>query len=159
MASGSPMTEVLTTPSAKSALPRGGEQLVAWIRELEECRIGGLVTDEDYAYQRAEKLTALIRPTRCLWLASALGALLAGAPASGAIWWFTRDLRATAGIAVPAATWGFMALGGMLRDKFIELQLRGRRRILVALLENDLLTATEFADYDDRLALGHQDFI
>ena len=153
------MTLAQPVRSPQSALTRGGEQLVAWLRELEECRIGGLVTDEDYAYQRAEKLAALLRPTRCLWLASFAGALVVGAFAGAVTWQFTRDWRAAGGVAAVAGVWGLTSLGRALREKFIELQLRGRRKILVALLENDLLTASEFADYDDRLAQGQQDFV
>ncbi|MEO6788237.1 MAG: hypothetical protein ABI318_19105 [Chthoniobacteraceae bacterium] len=138
-------------------LPRGGEQLVAWFRELEECRIGGLVPDEDYCYQRAEKFDSLLRPTRGIWLAALLGAALIGAPAGALIWWLTRDWRFTGGIGALSAAWGSMSLGRALSEKFADLQLRGRRKILVALLENDLLTASEFADYDDRLATGCQD--
>jgi hypothetical protein len=133
--------------------------MVAWIRELEECRIGGLVTDEDYGYQRAEKFAALLRPMRCLWLGSVLGTALVGAPAGALIWFLTHDWRFTAGIGVLAGAWGFMALGRALREKFIEIQLRERRKILVALLENDLLTASEFSDYEERLAKGHQDVL
>ncbi len=143
----------------QTALNRGDQQLVNWLRELEECRIGGLVTDEDYAYQRAEKLAALLRPTRCLSLASIFGALLISAIAWAVTWQFTRDWRAAGGVAGIAGVWGLTSLGRLMREKFIELQLRGRRKILVALLENDLLTASEFADYDDRLAQGQPDFI
>lgn len=153
------MTHVQPIEPPKSALPRGGAHLVAWLRELEECRIGGFVTDEDYAYQRAEKLAALLRPTRCLWLASFAGALLIGAAAGAITWQFTHDWRAASGVAALAGVWGLTSLGRALREKFIELQLRGRRKILVALLENDLLSASEFADYDDRLAQGHADIV
>lgn len=153
------MTHAQPFSPPQSALSRGGEQLVTWLRELEECRIGGLVTDEDYAYQRAEKLATLLRPTRCLWLASFGGALLIGALAGTVTWQFTQDWRVAAGVGAVAGIWGLTSLGRAMREKFIELQLRGRRKILVALLDNDLLTAREFADYDDRLALGQQDFV
>ncbi len=146
------MPEVLALSTAQPARTRGGEPFVAYLRELTECWIGGLVTDEDYAYQRAEKLAALLRPTRFLWIASAIGGLVIGALAGPVTWHFTSDWRATAGVATVAGMWGLTSLGRLLREKFIELQLRERRKILVALLENDLLTATEFADYDDRLA-------
>jgi hypothetical protein len=151
------MTHAQPGFSPPPTLPRGGEQLVAWFRELEECRIGGLVTDEDYSYQRAEKFASLLRPTRGLWLAALLGATLIGALAGALTWWFTRDWRFTAGIGVLSAAWGSTSLGRALSEKFTELQLRGRRKILIALLENDLLTAAEFADYDERLAQGRED--
>ena len=153
------MTHAEPIRPPQSALTRGGEQLVAWLRELEECRIGGLVTDEDYGYQRAEKFSLLLRPMRWLRLASLTGTVLLGAPSAALIWFLTQDWRITAGIAVLAGVWGFMALGRVLREKFIELQLREGRKILLALLENDLLTASEFSDYEDRLAQGHPDVL
>jgi hypothetical protein len=159
LANGEPMTEVHAIHTPPPARARGGEPLVAWLRELEECRIGGLVSDEDYSLQRAEKLTALLRPVRCLWLASLLGALLTAAPAAAAFWWYTHDWRFTSCIAVIAGAWGLGALGRLLREKFTELQLRGRRKTLVTLLENDLLIAAEFADFDERLTQGRQDVV
>ncbi len=149
------MADAQPSPSPY-ALSRRGEQMVAWLRELEECRIGGLVTDEDYGYQRAEKFAVLLRPMRCLWLAPVLGALLIGAPAGLSIWFLIHDWRFAAGIAALAGVWGGIALGRLLREKLIELQLRERRRILVALLDGDLLTANEFADYEERLLHGHE---
>lgn len=130
--------------------------MVGWMRELEECRIGGLVTDEEYGLQRAEKFAALLRPTRWLWLASLLGMALIGAPAASLTWGLTQDSQYTAAIGVLAGGWGFLALGRLLREKAAEFQLSERRKILVALLEMDILTAGEFADYDDRLSRGEQ---
>lgn len=153
------MLEVQASRPPPSARTRGGEQFVAYLRDLTESWIGGLVTDEDYAYQRAEKLASLLRPARCLWFASLVGGLLIGAVAGAATWQFTGDWRATAGVATVAGMWGLTSLGRLIREKFIELQLRERRRIFLALLENDLLTASELADYDDRLAQGHPDFV
>lgn len=153
------MLEVHASRPPKPARARRGEQYVAWLLELEECRIGGLVTDEDYAYQRAEKLAALLRSTRCLWFASFIGGVLTGAVAGVATWLFTQNWSATAGVAAVAAIWGLTSLGRLLREKFVDLQLRERRKILLALLEADLLTASEFADYDDRLAQGHPDIV
>lgn len=147
-----------STPPAYG-LSRRGEQLLGWLRELEECRVGGLVSDEDYAYQRAEKFAMLLRPARCLWIAPATGALLAAAPAAAILWFLTEDWRIAGGIGLLAGAWGFLALGRLLREKFAELQLRDRRRILVALLDSDLLTASEFADYEERLARGQQDVL
>jgi hypothetical protein len=153
------MTYAQSSPSTASALSRSGELMLGWMRELEECRIGGLVTDEEYSYQRAEKFAALLRPTRCLWLASLLGMALVAAPASALIWFLTKDPQYAAAIGVLAGAWGLLALGRLLREKTTEFQLTERRNILVALLENDLLTVGEFADYDDRLAQGRQHVI
>ena len=153
------MSTTSTLQSHPSAPERGGDRFVAWLRELKECHAGGLVTDEDFGFQRAEKLSELLRPLRFLGIANFLGAWLTGSAAACTIWALTHDWQYTAGIGVLSAGWGFLALGRFLREKFIDLQLRERRRILVALLENDLLDGNEFADYDERLAQGSTDVL
>lgn len=143
----------------QTARDRGREHIVTWLRELEECRAGGLVADEDYGFQRAEKLDQLLRPPRCLWLASALGAFLVGTLGAGATWWFTRDWRFTGFVAALSGLWGISSVGRLLREKFTEIQIRERRKTLLALLENDLLDANEFADFDERLQEAHPNIL
>ena len=140
-----------------ATLSRGGEQTVASLRELEEKHISGLIAEEDYVRQRAEKFNALLRPMRGLWLAEIFGAALVGAPLGALIWFCTQQEYYTTGIGVVGGMWGFTSLGRVLREKFADLRSRGRRKILIALLDNDLLTASEFAEYEDRLAIGQDD--
>jgi len=149
------MLQVHTKQPKKTAPDRRRDHIVTWLRELNECRTGGLVSDEDYGYQRAEKLTDLLRPARCLGLASALGAIIAGAIGGGSTWWFTQDWSYTLFVAVLSGLWGISSIGRLLREKFIELQIRERRKMLLALLENDLIDANEFADFDERLQEAH----
>ena len=130
-------------------LSRRGEQAVAELRALEENRICGLVTDEDYLRQRAEKFRALTRPVPGMWLAALLGV-----PAGALIWLLTHDERCAFAIAVLAGAWGILSIGRMLQEECTELCSRGRRKILVALLDNDLLTASEFAEHEQRLIRG-----
>ncbi len=131
-----------------------GEQIVAALRELEEHRICGLVADEDYARQRAERLRPLTRPLPGLWLAALLGVPLVGAPAGVMLRLIAHDDRCAFVIAVLAGAWGILSLGRVLQEKCAELFSRGRRRILVALLDDDLLTASEFAEHEQRLIRG-----
>ena len=140
-------------------LSRRGEQAVAELRELEEHRICGIVTDEDYSRQRAEKFRTLTRPLPGMWLAALLGAPLLGAPLLGApggalVWLLTHDDRYTFVFAVLAGAWGILSLGRVLQEKCTEVCSRGRRKILIALLDNDLLTASEFAEHEQRLIHG-----
>ena len=135
-------------------LSRRGEQAVAELRALEENRICGLVTDEDYLRQRAEKFRALTRPVPGMWLAALLGVPLLGVPAGALIWLLTHDERCAFAIAVLAGAWGILSIGRMLQEECTELCSRGRRKILVALLDNDLLTASEFAEPEQRLIRG-----
>src|SRR5690349_10626082 len=64
MSSSQPATANPPTPVGSIA------HIIQWLRELEECRKGGLVTDEDYALERAEKLSALLDRHHSLWLAT-----------------------------------------------------------------------------------------
>jgi hypothetical protein len=135
-------------------LSRRGEQAVAELRALEENRICGLVTDEDYLRQRAEKFRALTRPVPGMWLAALLGVPLLGVPAGALIWLLTHDEPCAFAIAVLAGAWGILSIGRVLQEECTELCSRGRRKILVALLDNDLLTASEFAEHEQRLIRG-----
>ena len=135
-------------------LSRRGEQVVAALRELEESRICGLVPDEDYSRQRAEKLRSLTRPVPGIWLAALLGVPFIGAPAGALIWLFAHDERCAFAIAVLAGAWGILLLGRVLQEKCAEIFSRGRRKVLVALLDDDLLTASEFAECEQRLIHG-----
>ncbi len=138
-------------------LSRSGEQTLTSLRELEELHISGLVNEKEYDRHRAEKFRILLRPMNGLWLAEIFGAALVGAPLGAVIWFFTQQHYYTVSIAVVGGMWGFTSLGRVLREKFADLRSRGRRKILVALLDNDLLTAREFAEFEDRLAIWPQD--
>ena len=143
------MTRAQPSTLPHPMLSRRGEQAVAELRALEENRICGLVTDEDYLRQRAEKFRALTRPVPGMWLAALLGV-----PAGALIWLLTHDERCAFAIAVLAGAWGILSIGRMLQEECTELCSRGRRKILVALLDNDLLTASEFAEHEQRLIRG-----
>ena len=148
------MTRALPATLPHPMLSRRGEQAVAALRELEESRICGLVADEDYSRQRAEKFRVLTRPIPGMWLAALLGAPLLSAPAGALVWLLTHDERYTFVFAVLAGAWGILSLGRVLQEKCTELCSRGRRKILIALLDNDLLTASEFAEHEQRLIRG-----
>lgn len=148
------MTHAQPATISHPTLSNRGEQVVAALRELEENRICGIVTDDDYGRQRAEKLRPLTRPMPGLWLAALPGVPLIGAPAGALIWLLTHDERITFVIAVLAGAWGILSFGRVLQEKCAELFSRGRRKILVALLEDDLLTASEFAEHEQRLIRG-----
>lgn len=150
------MTHVIQGMPQHAPLSRSGEQIVASLRELEENRISGLVAEGESTRQRAEKFGALLRPMGGLWLAEIFGAALVGAPLGTLIWLLTQQEFHTVAIAAIGTSWGFISLGRVLREKIVELRSRGRRKILVALLDNDLLTASEFVEYEDRLAIGKQ---
>lgn len=147
--------ETTRTPRAREASrARATEHFVVWLRELGECRAGGLLSDEDFAYQRAEKLDELIKPPRALWLASLLGGVIVGDIGAAVTWWFTRDWRFTALGAALAGLWGLTSLGRVLRERFVDVQRNERMKILITLLDHDLISASEFSVYEEQLAQG-----
>ena len=148
------MTHVQPATLSEPVLSRHGEQSVRELRGLEEARICGLVSEEDYSRQRAEKLRALTRPMPGIWIAALLGVPLLGGPAGALIWLLTQDERYTFAIGVLAGAWGILSLGRAIQEKCTELSSRSRRKTLVALLDNDLLTANEFAEYEHQLSHG-----
>jgi hypothetical protein len=89
-----------------------------------------------------------------MWLAALLGVPLLGVPAGALIWLLTHDEPCAFAIAVLAGAWGILSIGRVLQEECTELCSRGRRKILVALLDNDLLTASEFAEHEQRLIRG-----
>jgi hypothetical protein len=148
------MTHAQPASIPQPALPRGGEQLVETLRDLEDHRICGLVSDDEYTRQRTTKLRAIVRPNPMTWLAALLGLPLIGGPAAALTWFVTHDDHITFSMAVLAGAWGILSVGRMLHEKCAELMSRGRRKILVALLDNDLLTGAEFAEHEEQLLRG-----
>ena len=126
-----------------------------WLRELDECRRGGLVADEDFAFQRAEKLDELLVKPRRLWLGWVLAGLPLALVAGGLAWWFTEDWRRVALGAGITGAWGVAALGRLAREHLRHVQLRERLGILRELLEHDLVSAEEFSAFEERLHDGN----
>jgi hypothetical protein len=148
------METVRTKTARQKARARGQEHFLTWLRELAECNRGGFLSDEDFSYQRAEKLDELLYPPRFLWMASLLGALLVGAVGGAITWLVMRDWRFAAIGTALAGAWGLTSLGRFLRERFVEIQLNERMKILIALLDHDLLTAAEYSLYEEQLAHG-----
>jgi hypothetical protein len=146
------MRHAQSSPSIEAPQSRAGTHFVTWLRELGECWRGGLISNEDYRAQRTEKLDELLQPPCFMWSGPLLGGAITGAIGGATTWWFTLDWRFTALVSVLAGSWGLNSLGRIFREKFIELQLRERLETLIALLENDLITVGELAEYEDRLA-------
>ena len=81
------MNQIADTPSAPAdGFSRSTAVGGAWLRDLEDCRGGGLLSDEDYAVQRAEKLSELLTEHRRLWLAPFAAAGCLGAVGASVAW-------------------------------------------------------------------------
>lgn len=125
-----------------------------WMRDLDECRRGGLVSDEDFAYQRAEKLDELLVRPRRLWLGWVLAGLPLAVVAGSLAWLATENGMKVALATGVAGVWGVSALGRMACEHLRHVQLRERLGILRELLEHDLVSAEEFSAFEERLHDG-----
>ena len=152
------MNQVAANPSAaQNADYRSAAFIVQWLRELEECRQGGFLSDEDYAEQRAEKLSELLCEHRHLWAASLAAA---GSPAivAGCIGWMAKmDPQFAAIAACFGGLFGLVMLARPCRDNLKQSQIRERLHLLNALLAMDLITADEFIGFEERLHEGSRD--
>jgi hypothetical protein len=131
-----------------------GAHFVSQLRELSEQRLRGLVSFEEYSARRAAKLDELLQPPRFPRAGQFLGGVITGAIGAGTTWMFAGDWRFIAFVSLLAGTWGLTSLGRLLREKFIQIQLGERLDILLALLDNDLISVGELAEYEDCLAKG-----
>ncbi len=122
-----------------------------WVGELKQLHAAGMLDDEDFAYQRAERLHQLLNIPSRKWLAwLCLGAPLA-LVGGGIAWWFSQDLmvaEAGAGIVVLCL---LAALARFTRERRFHLTPKERTQILYDLLAEDLITSEEFLAYDECL--------
>ena len=122
-----------------------------WLRELDECHTAGLVSTEDYALQRAERLEeTLIRP-RHIWLAWVLATLPLAAIVGGIVWFCTHDWQRAAMSAGLGALFGCAMLGHACAEKMRQSQLRDRIIIIRTLLAHGLISADELIGYEERM--------
>jgi hypothetical protein len=133
---------------------RSVAHIVQWLNELEECRAGGLISDEDYAMERAEKLSELLCQHRALWMAPIVAAGSVGILVGCAFWVGYGDLQITLTAGALGALFGLIMLAQIFRENMKTWQIRERLEILNALLAHDLLSADEFLMYEERLYCG-----
>ena len=149
------MNQVMDTPSAPAdGYSRSTALVVTWLRDLEECRQGGLLSDEDYAVQRAEKLAEILCEHRHLWVAPVVAAGAVGAVGGSVAWMCSMNWQLTAVGAGLAALFGLVMLAHPCREGLKEKQIRERLESLNALLAMDLISADEFLAYEERLHSG-----
>ena len=133
---------------------RSAAYIVQWLRELEECRVGGLITDEEYAVERAEKLSELLCQHRYLWLSPILASGTLASIAASVVWIGTMELQTTGLAAALAGLFGLVMLARPFRENLKNRQIRERLEILNMLLSYDLVSSDEFIIYEDRLLGG-----
>jgi hypothetical protein len=152
------MNQLAATPNpASDGHSRSMVVIVGWLRDLEECRQGGLLSDEDYAVQRAEKLSELLCEHRHLWVASVVSAASLGILAGSAAWIGRPDWQVAVVAGGLAALFGVIMLAHPCRENLKQAQIRERLQLLNALLASDLISADEFLIYEERLHCGGRD--
>jgi hypothetical protein len=133
-------------PSARTAA-----YYIEWVGELSDLHRAGMLNDEDFAYQRAERLEELMDTPRRRWLGwIRIGVPLAGI-AGATAWWFTNDLLAVGAACLIVVLCVFAALGRLARERKHHLTLKERSDILYELLCEGLITSEEFLAFDERL--------
>jgi hypothetical protein len=149
------MNQLEATPSAaQDADFRSAPFIVGWLRDLEDCRQGGLLSDEDYAEQRAEKLAELLCEHRHLWVASVASAGSVAIVAGSAAWLARADWQLAALAAALGGLFGLVMLARPCRENLKQAQIRERLHLLNALLARDLISSDEFLAYEERLHRG-----
>ena len=128
--------------------------LVALVWELDECHRAGVLSTEDFARLRAEKLGELTCPHRGLWLGPIIAAGSFASVVGAMVWLLSASWQATASAAGLAAVFGLAMLGRVCREKIRHSQIKDRRTILENLLLHDLLTVEEYMFYEDLMLAG-----
>ena len=152
------MSQSTITPIAqREAYSRSVSAIVEWLRDLEECWKGGLLSDEEYAIQRAEKMSELLCEHRYLWLAYVASAGSFGIVGCSAAWIYASDLQLATLAGCFAALFGVIMLARPCRENLKQAQIRERLDLLNALIALDLISADEFLAYEERLHRGGRD--
>lgn len=125
---------------------------VEWLQELSDLRVGGLISDEDFAFSRAERLEQLFdippKPWR-KWLYGGIPASILGGGVAAYVVELLEPLFMGAAIASLCA---LAALGTHSRVMSRNLSKTQKFAVLRTLLERDLVSADEFSDFEHRIA-------
>ena len=130
---------------------------VGWLRELKYLHDAGLLEDEDYSYQRAEKITELLDCPRRPWLAWLYVGVPLGLIGAAVTWRLMEVWKISTSLLGVAALCGLAALGRRSRERFAHLGSSERLMILRELLAEDVITTMEFADFEERLLAPTRD--
>lgn len=122
-----------------------------WIGELKILHQAGMLDDEDFSYQRAERLHQLLDLPRRSWL----GWIRVGVPLAGlsgaTAWWFSGDQMVLVSAAAIVVLCVLAALGRFSRERRAHLTPKQRTKILYDLLADDLISSEEFLAFDECL--------
>jgi hypothetical protein len=146
-----------TTASSKVASPRKNSvaYYVDWLQELSELHSAGMVSDEDFAFSRAERLDALFhrrpKPWR-KWLWAGVPAALATGGVGAHLAQALEPLMVGAAVSTLCI---LAAVGTHSRVMASTLDFDKKLSVLRDLLARDLVSADEFSDFEQRIREAH----
>jgi cytochrome c-type biogenesis protein CcmH/NrfG len=124
---------------------------ITWLQELTELRAAGLISDEEYALSRAERVEHLFEQPGRPWMKWLIAGIPTALAASAVAVYFTGDVTMIAFGAGVAALCILAAVGTFSRIRAEHLMGAQRLEILRTLLERDLISADEFAAFEHRI--------
>jgi hypothetical protein len=147
-------TSDATTTAAPSA--RSSAYYLDWIGELSELHGRGMLTDEDFAAQRTERLEELMNKPRRRWLWWIRVAVPMAGLGGVAAWWETGDYIMIRVAALTVVLCVFAAASRLSRERCSHLTTQQRSDILYDLLGGGLISSEEFLVFDDCLTQGRK---
>ena len=123
---------------------------VGWLQDLSDLRMGGMVSDEDFAVSRAERLDTLFEEPGKPWLKWLLIGVPLSLVMSGVAMWLTGDQTMLFYGMGMSALCVLAALGAHSRVCAEHLSLDSRLDVLRRLLDRDLISASEFSEFEHR---------
>ena len=127
-----------------------GAYYVDWLQELTELRQGGMISDEDYAFSRAERLDTLLSGPGKPWVKWLFVGLPLSLLVGGALTFLEQRNEPILYGGMSAALCLLAAIGVHSRVQSEHLSLDGRLDILRTLLERDLISSSEFSEFESR---------
>ncbi len=124
---------------------------VVWLQELADLHAGGMVTDEDFALSKAERLEHLFDPLVRPWRKWIFGALPLVLLIGGALSYLEQRLDPLVSAGMVATLCVIAAIGVHSRVLSENMTQSERLTVIRELLARDLITSDEFAVFEHRI--------
>jgi hypothetical protein len=124
---------------------------VAWLQELNEVWRGGMMSDEDYAFSKAEHLEHLLEPLKRPWRKWIFGVLPVVLIAGGVVSYFEQSLDNMLTAACVGAVCVVGAIVAHWQAVRGQLSKADRLTVIRELLARDLITCDEFGVFEQRI--------
>lgn len=124
---------------------------VVWLQELADLQKGGMVSDEEYALSKAERLEHLFDPLVRPWRKWVFGALPLVLFIGGALSYLEQRLDPLLSAGMVAVLCVMAAIGVHSRVLSEHMTKSERLTVIRELLARDLITSEEFAAFEHRI--------